>query len=135
MGSHRLLGTVRVASLQGLENGLMLVERRFGAAGLRAGLETVKTKLVVEFFHQQMFQPLVARAANDLEMEVLVLGALIVARWGSAPRDRRRDPPAAASSEANSSSRDPLGGSAARHPLQRLANREQLEQVLLRQSG
>jgi hypothetical protein len=45
MGSHRLLGTVRVASLQRLENGLMLVKSCFGATGLRTGLEAIETPL------------------------------------------------------------------------------------------
>jgi hypothetical protein len=80
MGSHRLLGTVRVASLQRLENGLMLLKSFFGATGLRTGLEAIETQLVVELFHQKMLQPFVVRAANDLEMEILVLRSLIIAR-------------------------------------------------------
>ena len=79
VGAHGAFGPVRIASLQGLKNSLVLFERGFGAAGLGAGLKAVKAKLIVEFLHQQMFQPLIARATNDLEMEILVGRALIIA--------------------------------------------------------
>ena len=132
MSAHRALCTVRVASLQSLKNRLVLFKRSLCAAWLGAGLETIETQLIVQTFHQQMLEPLVAGAANDLEMEVLILRALIVA-LGTEHGGIRAVARQKALQRQQLFVGNPLSGRAARHPFQRLPDGKQLEQILLRQ--
>src|SRR3954465_10219521 len=74
--THRVLGCIRIAAFNRIDDRNVFVEGNERSAGLRAGTVSIEPELIVEIVEQQIFQPRVATEPNDGGVEISVEGAL-----------------------------------------------------------
>src|SRR5690606_36254072 len=65
MRAHGMFRPARVATLDRVDNGDVLVERSLCPASLRAGAKPIEPKLVIELVSEHRFEPVIAGELDD----------------------------------------------------------------------